>query len=83
MDDSAGASVPSQALSHYNKLLELMDNLGMQAALNKCQHPLTTLTWIGVDFNSVTMIMSISRDKILEAIALCKQFLASRLSHLS
>ena len=75
IDDSSGAALPLSAQIHYDTLLCIMEELGLQAALAKCQGPLTTLTWVGVHFDSVTMIMSIDVDKIGEAIKLCGQFL--------
>ena len=61
VDDSAVAETPDLAWDQYNALLELMDTLGLAAALDKGQAPDTQLVWIGVLFNSLTMIMSIDR----------------------
>ena len=58
-------------------LARIMDNLGVLVAFDKCQEPMTTLTWIGVGYDSVKMLMFIDPDKIAEAITLCTQFLAS------
>ena len=50
IDDTIGAALPESALTHYQHLLDLMSQLGMDAALDKCQGPTTNMTWIGVVF---------------------------------
>ena len=80
IDDSAAGARPALAQSHYDKLLKLMDTLGLQAALGKCQAPDTTLSWIGCHFDSIRMIMKIDRDILAEAILWCDAFLQHKLS---
>ena len=59
-----------------------MERLGLEAALAKCQSPLTTLLWIGVFFDSVSMTMKIDLDKVRETIDLCHKFLqAETITH--
>ena len=82
VDDSSAAALPVDAFKQYNHLIQLMTHLDLQAALPKCQPPLTTLSWIGVDFESLTLIMRICADKIQQAVELCTQFLAmSEVTH--
>ena len=77
IDDSAGAALPDVAMLHYRGLLGIMERLGLAVAFEKCQLPLTTLTWIGVGYDSIAMIMFIEPSKIREAIELCDEFLTS------
>ena len=75
IDDSAAGAPPALGQSHYEKLLLLMEELGLQAALAKCQAPDTTLSWIGCHFDSISMIMRIDKDKLAEAIRWCDEYL--------
>ena len=61
IDDTAGASVPDLAQEHYQALLDLMKELGLDGAPHKSVSPTTCLLWIGVWFDSVRMSMSIDR----------------------
>ena len=78
IDDSSAAETPALATQQYQQLLELMALLGLDAALDKCQPPSTRMGWVGVDFNSMTLIMSIDTGKIQEALVLCFAFLAKQ-----
>ena len=81
VDDTIGAAIPKKAPSHYQCLLHTMEELGMDAAPHKCQSPVTALSWIGVHFDTIAMLMSIDRDRVQEAIALCISFLAATHTH--
>ena len=75
VDDSAGGATPDKAWGHYEALLALMKELGLDAAPHKSSPPSTFLLWIGVIFNSLTMTMAIDPAKIEEARELCFRFL--------
>ena len=75
IDDTAGASVPDLAQEHYQALLDLMEELGLDGAPHKSVSPTTCLLWIGVWFDSVRMSMSIDRARVAEALDLCYHFL--------
>ena len=46
IDDTIGAALPESALTHYQHLLDLMAQLSLDAAPDKCQGPTTIITWI-------------------------------------
>ena len=48
----------------------------MHAADGKCQPPMTTLLWIGIFFDTISVTMKIDLEKVREAIHLCRDFLA-------
>ena len=81
VDDTIGAAIPKLAPSHYQCLLDTMEELGLDAAPHKCQSPVTALYWIGVYFDTIAMLMSIDIDRIQEAIDLCVSFLAATHTH--
>ena len=82
VDDTSGAALPDLALTHYNFLLKLMEELGLSPALSKCSPPSTQVMWIGVLYDSLTMSMAISPATVAEAAELCLEFLSKeRVSH--
>ena len=64
IDDTAGGAVPDKADEHYRHFLHLMDTLGLEAALAKCTPPTTQLTWIGVFYDTLRMLMRIAANKV-------------------
>ena len=75
IDDTAGGAVPDEAEDHYRHFLHLMDTLGLKAALAKCVPPTTQLTWIGVFYDTLRMIMRIAAHKVSEAVTWCAELL--------
>ena len=45
--DSSGAALPGDATVHYNHLLQVMNKVGLDAALEKCQAPAPFLSYRG------------------------------------
>ena len=82
IDDTAGAALPDRAMVHYRGLLGTMDELGLEAAPQKCEPPSTRMTWVGVTLDSLLMTMSIDVERVREAAELCDQFLASSVTTL-
>ena len=56
------------ALKAFAENREVLGSLGLQESVDKETVPATTVTWVGVTFNSVNMTMSIPRDKIREVL---------------
>ena len=75
VDDTGGAAQPFLAQLHYQYILDIMAKLGLVAAKDKCSPPGTTLTWIGVLFDTLAMSMHIAPEKVREASLLCTEFL--------
>ena len=65
IDDFIGWA-PGQGLawSAFHKGRRLLEALGLQESPNKATEPSTTVTWVGVRFDSDKMTMSIPEDKI-------------------
>ena len=74
VDDTGGAAQPFLAQLHYQYILDIMAKLGLVAAQDKCSPPGTTLTWIGVLFDTLAMSMHIVPEKVREASLLCTEF---------
>ena len=81
VDGSGAAAAPAVANDHYQSLLDTMSELGLEAALGKCQAPSTFMSWIGVHFDTLLMLMSIDPERVAEAVALCRDFLAATYTH--
>ena len=70
IDDILGWSSDRQiAWAHFRANRQLMTRLGLQESPEKATEPTQRITWIGVTFDSVTMVMSIPRQKIVEVLA--------------
>ena len=66
-DDLGGAeSSKSRADESFQKLVELLEELGLQEAKDKASSPSTEMTYLGVLFNSNTMTMSVPPEKLAE-----------------
>ena len=59
IDDTIGAALPQDAWPHYQHLLDLMSQLGLDTAQDKCEGPTTIITWIGVLFDTLRLTMAI------------------------
>ena len=75
MDDTAGAAAAQVADQHYVGVIQTFTDLGLQFDLGKYQAPSMQMMWIGVWFDAVRMLMSIDRERIHEAVELCKEFI--------
>jgi hypothetical protein len=76
IDDFVGAS-PSRdkAAVAFDRSAQLFAELGLQEAEDKCVPPSTQLTWIGVNFNTATMEMTIPPSVIAETADLVQSWL--------
>lgn len=79
IDDMASACVGFEdANKQYTGALSILDNMGLEAASEKCAPPTTNLTWIGVNYDTQAMTMSIEKSKIAEVSDLCYQWLSKK-----
>ena len=76
IDDTIGAALPQDAWPHYQHLLDLMSQLGLDAAQDKCEGPTTLITWIGVLFDTLRLTMAIDPTKVEEARLFCLELLS-------
>ena len=76
IDDYIGAH-PSLALATtaYNRSLQLFRELGLELNPSKCVPPTTTITWIGVVFDSQDMSMRIPPTVITDTLTLVHTWL--------
>ena len=69
IDDTIGAALPESASIHYQHLLDLMSQLSLDAALDKCQGPTTIIT--------IRLTMAIDPSKVEEGKLFCIELLAA------
>ena len=77
IDDTIGAALPQDAWPHYHHLLDLMSQLGLDAAQVKCEGPTTRITWIGVLFDTIRLTMAIDPAKVEEARLFCLDLMSA------
>ena len=66
-DDLGGAeSTKSRADLSFTKLLGLLEDLGLAESVEKAVPPCTSMVYLGVQFDSVTMTMSVPPGKLAE-----------------
>ena len=65
------------ANQQYTDFFNCIDELGLEVSLSKCSSPSVFMTWIGVTYDSIRMIMSIEESKIKETLSFCTEILAS------
>ena len=75
IDDTSAAALPAVSSWQYQGLLNIMVELGLDAALAKCQPPSRRMIWVGVVYDSDNLTMAIDPERISEARWLCAEFL--------
>ena len=63
LDDIGSAERDDTADLAYQKLHELINNFGLEAALAKCCAPCYQMTFLGIEVNTLLMTLSIPKDK--------------------
>ena len=67
VDDLGGVEADmARATSAFEKLGWLLSDLGLDESLKKSEPPTTKITYLGVEFDSVQMTMSVPPEKITE-----------------
>ena len=72
MDDFAGCETGPRAATAFDALGSLLTLLGVQESASKACSPSTRMKFLGVEFNTISMSMSIDADKLKEITALSK-----------
>ncbi len=62
------ADSKEKAWADFNRATELMSELGLEEAREKRCQPDTSITWLGIHFNSEKGIMSVPKVKISECL---------------
>ena len=65
-DHGGGESSKSRADLSYQSLGKLLEELGLQESKDKARAPSHEMTYLGVQFNSTTMTMSVPPEKLAE-----------------
>ena len=66
-DDLGGVEESlERAIEAFNKLGWLLTDLGLEESLKKAEAPSQTMTYLGVEFDSVKMTMSVPPEKVTE-----------------
>ena len=66
-DDIGGCEKTlERATQSYNALAELFTDLGLAESLSKAHEPCTSMPYLGVNFDTVKMVMSIPAEKLTE-----------------
>ena len=67
VDDLGGVEkTKSRATESYDKMNWLLADLGLKESLKKAEPPTTKITYLGVQFDSVEMTMSVPPEKVTE-----------------
>ena len=64
LDDFTGVSHPDLALAAYNFLGDLLRNLHLEESEQKAEPPSTCMTILGVQFDTVSMTMSVTNERL-------------------
>lgn len=77
IDDFFGVSPPAldQALQGFHNLKALLIELGVKEATEKAQPPTTKMFWIGVEFDSMAMVMRVPYFRIEETLDLASTWI--------
>ena len=68
----------SSANKGHSHLLDTMEDVGLESAPDKCVPATQHMTFVGIDFNSVDMIMSVDPERVVEALDMCGRAFTSR-----
>ena len=74
LDDFAGIAHSDIALAAYNFLGDLLRALHLEESEHKAEPPSTNMTILGVRFDTVSMTMSVTAERLLELTALLSEW---------
>ena len=74
IDDVASAQSPGDAIHGKRRFQSLLRELGLQENISKVSEPSTQMTWLGVDFDSEAMTMSVLTVKINECLWMARSW---------
>lgn len=75
LDDLASAETPDHADFAYGTLRSILEKCGIEEAKSKACPPSTIMTFIGVLFNTKTMTIEVTPDRLIELKLLLRQWL--------
>lgn len=66
LDDFGAAEVDEKADDSYKVLKNTIENYGLELSLDKCHEPSTSMVFLGVLANSLTMTLEVSANRLVE-----------------
>ena len=78
LDDLAGADTPDRAWQSFEELERVLQFCGLKESAEKASPPSTQMVFIGVHFNSITLTLSITEERLFEIRALVSHWLQKR-----
>jgi hypothetical protein len=78
LDDFAGAELPSHAVEAFELLGETLQSCGLEESLQKAFSPSTFMVFIGVGFDSITLTLVVTAEKVAEILDLVVDWLKKR-----
>ena len=69
-DDLAGVEEDDKADTAFQKMGQLLSDLGLKEAADKASSPATTITYLGVTFDSIAMRKTVPPEKVAELLDL-------------
>ena len=75
LDDFAGAESPDQAEMVFNLLKKLLENCGFEESVEKACAPSTVMSFLGVEFNTVELTLSVTPERVNEILLLVQDWL--------
>ena len=75
LDDFAGAESPDQAEIVFNLLKKLLENCGFEESVEKACAPSTVMSFLGVEFNTVDLTLSVTPERVDEILLLVRTWL--------
>ena len=66
LDDLGSAEVQSKANEAFEKLAEILDQCGLEESVHKAHAPSTIMTFLGIQFNTVDLSLTITNDRLVE-----------------
>ncbi|KAI8514086.1 hypothetical protein Bbelb_084100 [Branchiostoma belcheri] len=78
IDDFGGAETPTRAQMAFASLQGTLSDLGLEEAPEKAIPPVTCLTWLGIEFDTVAMERRVPSFRLDEVSALVSQWLSRK-----
>ena len=78
LDDLAGADSPDKAWQSFTELGNVLQFCGLKESVEKCSPPSTKMVFIGVLFDSISLTLSITDERLNEIRSLVSQWLQKR-----
>lgn len=75
LDDFAGAETPNVAEHVFNYLGSVLKNCGLEESVEKACPPCTCMTFLGVLFDTETLTLSVTEERVAEILLLVQEWL--------